>query len=162
MPTSALLPNFDSRHFRQSLGQFATGVTVIATRLPDGSFLGLTASSFNAVSLDPPLVLWSLGNSAQSMPIFTDNTHYIVNVLAHDQQHLAKQFASKIDNRFHEVNFTLSATGQPILQGVSAWFECFNRSRYPEGDHTIFVGEVEQCHFTPHAPLIYHGGQYLK
>lgn len=160
-PTIALAPNFDQRLYRQALSQFATGVTIITTCLPDGSFLGLTANSFNSVSLDPPLVLWSLSNRAQSMPVFTKNSHYIINVLSAEQRALAEQFASRSEDRFSGVQFSLSATGLPILDGVSAWFECHNRSRYPEGDHVIFVGEVERCAVTPQAPLIFHDGQFL-
>jgi flavin reductase (DIM6/NTAB) family NADH-FMN oxidoreductase RutF len=161
-PTNtALPPDFDSRHFRHALSQFATGITVITTRLEDGTLLGLTASSFNSVSLDPPLVLWSLGDRAQSLSIFNSNTHYVVNVLAADQRHLAEQFASRTENRFQGVEYTLSRAGLPILKGASAWFECFNRSRYPEGDHVIFVGEVEQCAAINQAPLIFHQGQFL-
>lgn len=159
--TIALAPNFDQRLYRQALSQFATGVTIITTCLPDGSFLGLTANSFNSVSLDPPLVLWSLSNRAQSMPVFTKNSHYIINVLSAEQRALAEQFASRSEDRFSGVQFSLSATGLPILDGASAWFECHNRSRYPEGDHVIFVGEVEQCAVTPQAPLIFHDGQFL-
>jgi flavin reductase (DIM6/NTAB) family NADH-FMN oxidoreductase RutF len=158
---TALPPDFDRRHFRHALSQFATGITVITTRLEDGTLLGLTASSFNSVSLDPPLVLWSLGDRAQSLSIFTSNTHYVVNVLAADQRHLAEQFASRTENRFQGVEYTLSRTGLPILKGASAWFECFNRSRYPEGDHVIFVGEVEQCAAIDQTPLVFHQGQFL-
>jgi flavin reductase (DIM6/NTAB) family NADH-FMN oxidoreductase RutF len=81
-PITALPPEFDARHFRAALGQFATGVTVITTRLENGSFLGLTASSFNSVSLDPPLVLWSLANTASSLPVFSGNSHYVINCRA--------------------------------------------------------------------------------
>jgi flavin reductase (DIM6/NTAB) family NADH-FMN oxidoreductase RutF len=151
---------FDTAHFRQALSQFATGVTVITTRLADGSFRGLTASSFNSVSLNPPLVLWSLGESASSMPIFSGNSHYVINVLGAEQAHLAQLFARRSENPFEQVDYTLSRTGHPILKGASAWFECHNRSRYPEGDHVIFVGEVEHCAFSPQAPLIYHGGRF--
>lgn len=153
--------SFDTLHFRSALSQFATGVTVITTRLADGTFLGLTASSFNSVSLDPPLVLWSLGNAARSMSAFSGNSHYVVNVLSAEQAHLAQQFSSKVEDRFAGVEYSLSRTGHPILSGVSAWFECHNRSRYPEGDHVIFVGEVEHCEFTPQAPLIFHSGQLI-
>jgi flavin reductase (DIM6/NTAB) family NADH-FMN oxidoreductase RutF len=158
----AIAPDFDSQQFRQALSQFATGVTVVTTRTSDGSFTGLTASSFNSVSLDPPLVLWSLGNRAQSMPVFNENTHYVINILAADQIAIAERFASRQEDRFQGVDFTLSRAGLPILKGVSAWFECFNRSRYPEGDHVIFVGEVEQCECMPKDPLIFHDGQLLK
>ncbi len=113
------------------------------------------------MSLDPPLVLWSLGNVASSMPVFSGNSHYVVNILSADQMHLAEQFASRKKNRFEGVDFSLSRTGHPILNGVSAWFECHNRSRYPEGDHVIFVGEVEHCEFTPKPPLVFHAGDFL-
>ena len=152
--------DFDEAQFRQALSQFATGVTVITTRLADGSFRGLTASSFNSVSLNPPLVLWSLGNVANSLPIFSGNSHYVINVLGADQADLAKRFSRRTDKPFEGVEYELSRTGQPILKNASAWFECHNRSRYPEGDHVIFVGEVEDCAFRPQASLIFHGGQF--
>lgn len=152
----------DTRHFRAALGQFATGVTVITTRLEDGSFVGLTASSFNSVSLDPPLVLWSLAQGARSLPVFQGNSHYVINVLSADQAELAERFATRVKNRFEGVEFDLSHTGLPILRGAAAWFECHNRSRYPEGDHIIFVGEVERCAVLPQAALVVHGGRYMS
>jgi flavin reductase (DIM6/NTAB) family NADH-FMN oxidoreductase RutF len=151
---------FDSAHFRHALSQFATGVTIITTRLADGSFRGLTASSFNSVSLEPPLVLWSLGGAANSLPVFSGNSHYVINVLAAGQAALAERFSRRTDNPFEGVDYELSRTGQPILKGVSAWFECHNRSRYPEGDHVIFVGEVEDCAVHPQPALLVHGGQF--
>jgi flavin reductase (DIM6/NTAB) family NADH-FMN oxidoreductase RutF len=157
----ATSPEFDARHFRNALSQFATGVTIITTRLDSGSFFGLTASSFNSVSLDPPLVLWSLARNASSMPLFTGNSHYVINVLSADQAHLAERFSRRIDNRFEGVEFELSRTGLPILKGVAAWFECHNRSRYPEGDHVIFVGEVECCNVDPQPALVFHGGRFV-
>lgn len=160
--SSSPAPAFDARHFRDALSQFATGVTIITTRLADGTFIGLTASSFNSVSLNPPLVLWSLNQSASCLPIFTTNSHYVINVLASDQTELANQFARPGKNRFEGVAFTLSPTGLPVLNGVAAWFECHNRSRYPEGDHVIFVGEVENCDVCPQEPLVFHGGRFLS
>lgn len=151
---------FDSQNFRRALAQFATGVTVITTIAADGSFVGLTANSFNSLSLDPPLVLWSLANTASSMPVFKVNTHYVINILAADQAVLAQRFSQRLENRFDGVEFSLSATGTPILEGVVAWFECHNRSRYPEGDHVIFVGEVERYAVSPQAALVYHGGHF--
>lgn len=155
-------PEFNTRHFRDALSQFATGVTVITTRLDDGTFLGLTASSFNSVSLDPPLVLWSLAQGATSLPVFTGNSHYVINVLAAGQEWLAERFARRIENRFEGVEFELSRTGLPILKGVAAWFECHNRSRYPEGDHVIFVGEVEDCNALPQSALVFHNGEFVS
>lgn len=156
----AAAPTFDAAQFRQALSQFATGVTVITTRLADGSFRGLTASSFNSVSLEPPLVLWSLGAGANSLPIFSGNSHYVINVLAADQAELAERFARRKQDPFALTPYELSRTGQPILAGACAWFECHNRSRYPEGDHVIFVGEVEECAVHPQAPLIFHNGRF--
>ena len=153
---------FDEAHFRQALSQFATGVTVVTTRDETGSFVGLTISLFNSVSLTPPLVLWSLSNKARSMPLFELNSHYVINVLAADQAALAERFASRLPDRFEGVNFSLSPTGLPILQGVAAWFECQNRSRYPEGDHSIFVGEVERCAYEPKPALVFHGSRFGK
>ena len=153
-------PEFDTVHFRQALSQFATGVTIITTRLADGTFRGLTASSFNSVSLTPPLVLWSLGDASSSLPIFSGNSHYVINVLGAEQAHLATLFSRRTPDPFQQVEYELSRTGHPILKGVSAWFECHNRSRYPEGDHVIFVGEVEQCALTPQPSLIFHDGQF--
>lgn len=157
----ALLP-FTATHFKNVLSQFATGVTVITTRLENEKYLGITASSFNSVSLNPPLVLWSLSDTASSLPIFSVNSHYVINILSAEQKKLAEQFATKSKDRFADIEFTLSANGIPILSGAAAWMECRNRSRYPEGDHVIFVGEVEHCEFTPGAPLIFHGRQLLS
>jgi flavin reductase (DIM6/NTAB) family NADH-FMN oxidoreductase RutF len=161
-PSRAKAPAFNSRDFRDALSQFATGVTVITTRLADGTFIGLTASSFNSVSLDPPLVLWSLANGAGSLPAFSGNSHYVINVLSGNQAALAERFAMRIDNRFDGVEFMLSRTGLPVLKGAAAWFECHNRSRYPEGDHVIFVGEVEECGVAPQSALVFHGGKFVS
>ncbi|TAL55659.1 flavin reductase family protein [Pandoraea sp.] len=160
----AAAPDFDDASFRRALGQFATGVTVITTRADHGQLIGITASSFNSVSLAPPLILWSLSNAAGSMPVFRDNSHYVVNVLASSQLDLCRRFATLKGDRFAGVPYTLSAAGVPVLDGVLAWFECHNRSRYVEGDHVIFVGEVERCGVHPHAekvaPLIFHRGGF--
>ena len=121
-----------------------------------------TATSFTSVSLEPPLVLWSLARSAGSMPAFERGSHYAINILAADQHALAERFSSKSVDRFADLAFREGAGGAPILQGAVAVFECFNRSRYEEGDHVIFVGEVERCEHRPGAtPLIFHGGRYF-
>jgi flavin reductase (DIM6/NTAB) family NADH-FMN oxidoreductase RutF len=154
-------PSFSASEFRQALGMFATGVTVVTARTADGTLVGLTASSFNSVSLAPPLVLWSLGRSSGSMPALDTGSHYAVNILAADQKALAEQFAQKKTDRWLNVEFTEGASGVPVLAGCAATFECFNRSRYDEGDHVIFVGEVERCtHREGAAPLLYHGGRF--
>lgn len=163
-PDSAAPPALDGPAYRHVLGQFATGVTVITTRTESGQFLGITASSFNSVSLQPPLILWSLATRSASMPIFRDNTHYVVNVLAANQLELCRRFATLKGDRFAGVPYLLSSTGAPILEGALAWFECHNRSRYHEGDHVIFVGQVERCGVLeagrPADPLVFHGGRF--
>ncbi|MFG6412406.1 flavin reductase family protein [Roseateles sp. DC23W] len=152
----------DSQQFRAALGMFATGVTVVTVRSADGGLVGLTANSFNSVSLDPPLVLWSLARRAGSLPTFTHGTHYAINILAADQKELAQRFAMRDIDRFAGVSWREGAGGAPVLDGAVAVFECANRSRYEEGDHVIFVGEVERCTARPGAqPLIFHGGRYF-
>ena len=140
---------------------FATGVTIVTARAANGRLVGLTANSFNSVSLSPPLVLWSLARRAGSMPVFSRGSHYAINILAADQKDLAERFASKDVDRWADVAFTEGLGGAPVLVGAAASFECFNRSRYDEGDHVIFVGEVERCtHMAGASPLLFHGGRF--
>ena len=140
---------------------FATGVTIVTARGPDGELIGLTASSFNSVSLAPPLVLWSLAQAAGSMAALSTGSHYAINILAADQKDLAERFSSKRADRWLDVAWSPGAAGSPLLAGAVATFECFNRSRYEEGDHVIFVGEVERCaHRVGAAPLLFHGGKF--
>ena len=140
---------------------FATGVTIVTARTGDGTLVGVTANSFNSVSLEPPLVLWSLARSAASLAAFSAGSHYAINILAADQHALAQRFAAKGVDRFSDVVFEDGAGGAPLLSGAAASFECFNRSRYFEGDHVIFVGEVERCtHCAGASPLLFHGGKF--
>ena len=140
---------------------FATGVTIVTARTAAGDLVGLTANSFNSVSLTPPLVLWSLSQAASSMAAFSAGSHYAINILAADQKELAERFASKRLDRWDGVLFDDGVQGAPLLAGAAASFECFNRSQYREGDHVIFVGEVERCsHMGGAAPLLYHGGKF--
>jgi flavin reductase (DIM6/NTAB) family NADH-FMN oxidoreductase RutF len=154
-------PAFTKAEFRTALGMFATGVTIVTARTADGLLVGLTANSFNSVSLSPPLVLWSLSQSAASMAAFSTGSHYAINILSAEQQELARQFSTKGVDRFAGVAFSTGLSGAPLLDGAAATFECFNRSRYEEGDHVIFVGEVERCqHRDGASPLLYHGGKF--
>ncbi|QIL84072.1 flavin reductase family protein [Diaphorobacter sp. HDW4A] len=141
---------------------FATGVTIVTARASNGQLIGLTANSFNSVSLEPPLVLWSLARKAASMPMLCEATHYAINVLTAEQQGLAEQFARRDIDRWADVDFSFGKSGAPLLANVAATFECFNRSRYDEGDHIIFVGQVEHCsHHSDSSPLLYHGGRFF-
>jgi flavin reductase (DIM6/NTAB) family NADH-FMN oxidoreductase RutF len=161
IPRKASSPSFSQREFRASLAMFATGVTIVTARTPAGTLIGLTANSFNSVSLNPPLVLWSLSQAAGSMAALSTGSHYAINILAADQKELAERFASRREDRWKDVLFTEGASGSPLLSGAAATFECFNRSRYEEGDHVIFVGEVERCsHRAGAAPLLFHGGRF--
>ena len=160
-PQQARPPSFSAQEFRVALGMFATGVTIVTARSAEGQVIGLTANSFNSVSLSPPLVLWSLAQAAASLSVFSAGSHYAINVLASDQKALAERFASKGADRWTGVAFDEGAGGAPLLHGAAATFECFNRSRYEEGDHVIFVGEVERCtHRHGASPLLFHGGRY--
>ncbi len=156
------MPTPEAAAFRSALGLFATGVTIVTARATDGTPVGLTANSFNSVSLSPPLVLWSLRTSAGSMPAFARGSHYAIHILAADQLALAKRFATSGIDRFAGLETQEGAGGVPLIAGCAAVFECANRSQYEEGDHVIFVGEVEHCqHRAAVQPLIYHGGRYF-
>ena len=159
---AAQTPNFSIPEFRQALGLFATGVTIITARALDGTLIGLTASSFNSVSLDPPLILWSLGLKARSLEQFKTCSHYAVNILSSEQSDLAMHFSRSDANRFDGVDFQIGQSGAPVIGGCLAGFECFNRSRYEEGDHIIFVGQVERFSAGAGEPLVYQNGRFAS
>lgn len=149
--------------FRGAMGSFATGVTIVTACDAEGRPIGLTANSFNSVSLTPPLVLWSLSLAARSMAVFGHAAHYAINVLAADQRHLAERFAGRLADRFAGVAHRAGLHGCPVIEGAAAVFECRSRSRHEEGDHVIFVGEVQRCtHRADAQPLVYHQGAYIN
>ncbi len=153
-------PGSDKRAFRNALGRFPTGVTVVTTLGPGGRRIGLTANSFNSVSLDPPLVLWSLAKAARSLPYFVGAPHYVINVLAADQIALSRQFASARDDRFLDVACREGLGGVPMIEGCTAWFECHNVHQYEGGDHVIMVGRVERFADADRTALAFHLGGY--
>ena len=158
----ALPVRFSPGQFRTALGAFATGVTIVTAIDARGQPIGLTANSFNSVSIDPPLVLWSLSRQAGSLAAFEGGSHYAVNVLAADQRALAERFSTQHVDRFEGVSYRIGSSGAPLLDGAAAAFECHNRSRYLEGDHLILVGEVLNCtHRAGASPLLFHGGRYF-
>lgn len=144
---------------RATLANFATGVAVMSTLDAEGQPFGMTVNSFNAVSLDPPLVLWSIGLRAHSLGLWRAARGFAVNILAADQEHLCRHFSSRIDDRFAGMDWTPGVDGMPLLAGTVASFECRFWARYPGGDHEIMVGEVTACHRHDHAPLIYCQGR---
>jgi flavin reductase (DIM6/NTAB) family NADH-FMN oxidoreductase RutF len=152
----------DRREFRDALGWFATGVTVITTRSPAGELVGFTANSFTSVSLDPPLVLWSQSLYAQSLPAFQEASHFVVNVLAADQVELARRFAGPHDNRFLDVAHIVPHHGAPVIDGCAAHFECRNEARYYGGDHIIFLGRVEHYVYTQRPTLMFCRGEFIR
>jgi flavin reductase (DIM6/NTAB) family NADH-FMN oxidoreductase RutF len=146
---------------RSALGLFATGVTIVTTRSASGEAVGLTANSFNSVSLHPPLVLWSLALKAGSLQAFMQAQHFAIHVLSVEQQKLAERFSSRVQDRFRDTATRDGLGGTPILPDCAAVFECRSRSQYPEGDHVIFVGEVLACqHDASRSPLLFHGGKF--
>lgn len=161
LPLRTTHPAFSPLQFRAALGMFATGVTVVTARTAQDELVGLTINSFNSVSLEPPLVLWSLSRRSMSLEAFSAATHYAVNVLAAEQQELALRFAAPVGDRWAGTAWRPGVTGAPLIDGAVAHFECFNKSRYEEGDHVIFVGRVAHCDHRPEAaPLLFHGGRF--
>lgn len=150
----------DHRKLRQALGRFATGVTVVTTRGPSGRLEGVTVNSFSAVSLDPPLVLWSLRRDSASLPSFLDGRMFIVNVLAAEQQAVSRRFAASGRKTFTGVAYTLNGHGCPLIDGCLASFECETDSTIEGGDHVIFIGRVQAAHHRDGEPLIFSGGRY--
>jgi flavin reductase (DIM6/NTAB) family NADH-FMN oxidoreductase RutF len=150
----------DQRHLRQALGRFATGVTVITTRTPAGKLEGLTANSFSAVSLDPPLVLWSLRRNAPSLASFLDAGYFAVNVLTAGQSELARHFATPAPDKFAAIASTAGLGGCPLLPDILASFECSTEHMVTGGDHIIFIGRVHRATYRDGEPLIFSAGQY--
>jgi 3-hydroxy-9,10-secoandrosta-1,3,5(10)-triene-9,17-dione monooxygenase reductase component len=150
----------DSSTFRKALGTFATGVTVVTARGPDGRDVGVTANSFNSVSLDPPLVLWSLNRSSTSLRAFTECVGFAVHILAAHQQALSDRFAARVPDRFQGLRFERGIGGAPLLADCAAQFQCRLAFRYDGGDHEIIVGEVVALAHASVPPLVYYGGRY--
>jgi len=158
------MSNFDTRAFRTALGSFATGVTIITARAANGELAGLTVNSFASVSLDPPLVLWSLSLYSPALAVFQHCSHYTINILAADQAGLSDHFArpstKESGSKFSALDFDTGCGGAPLLPGCCARLECRNETRHPGGDHLIFVGLVEKYSRQERPPLVFQGGQY--
>lgn len=153
-------PANHSRSFRNALGAFATGVTIVTTRHSDGTDVGLTANSFNSVSLEPPMVLWSLSRMSRSLPVFMTAEHFAVHVLASDQEILSARFAKSGPDKFAELSIDRGIGDIPLLRGCSARFQCRTAFRYEGGDHMIFIGQVEKFDHLERQPLVFHSGRY--
>ncbi|MFT4120427.1 flavin reductase family protein [Bradyrhizobium sp.] len=150
----------DPRDFRNALGTFATGVTIITAAAADGKPYGLTCNSFASVSLNPPLVLWSLVVYSSSLTIFQNASHFTVNVLGDSQQALANKFAKSSDDKFAGVDWRPGLGNAPILAESVANFQCRSVNRYYGGDHVIFLGAVEAYAYNASEPLLFARGTY--
>ena len=153
----------DTREFRAALGHFASAVTVITTCGPEGEPVGITANSFNSVSLDPPLILFSLARTAYSLAAFTNHRHFAVNILHEGQDDLAARFSVPLGDKWTGVAHNPGVTGCPVLQDLLAAFECRIRNTFHGGDHLIFVGEVLRLSAQQEGrPLMFHQGRYAS
>jgi flavin reductase (DIM6/NTAB) family NADH-FMN oxidoreductase RutF len=152
----------EPRLFRQLLGRFATGVTVLTTRTPAGDPIGMTASSVASVSLDPPLVLVSVDHRHDMHPALESASYFVLNILAADQEALSRRFAAEEPNRFGGVVYRPNKQGIPVLDGVLAHVECEKRTAVPAGDHTVYLGLVIGGAVTERRPLLYYRGGYAS
>lgn len=152
----------DPRDLRNALGKFATGVCVITTRGPDGKLEGLTANSFCSISLDPPIVLWSLRKDAGSLSTFKEASHFCINVLHARQVGMSRHFCSPQLNKFDGVadEFTEGLQGIPALKNALATFECEQLEHHSVGDHIVFYGAVKRYTYSQATPLAFHSGAY--
>ena len=150
----------DTLALRSALGRFATGVTIVSCLDESGAFVGLTANSFNALSLSPPLVLWSLRDASPNLPAFMAARRFAVNVLSEAQVDLSRRFAARGDDKFADGAWSLGQHGAPVLAGCVAAFECETVSHQVAGDHRLFVGRVLAFAEAALPPLVFQGGHY--
>lgn len=150
------------RAFRRVLGEFATGVAIVTARGKGDELVGMTMSSFNSVSVDPPLVLFSVDRKAMSLPAMLDAKGFAVNVLAREQENISNQFARALANKWDQVKTSVGHAEVPLISGALAHFECEPYANYEGGDHVIFVVHVVRhtSHPDSPAPLIFFRGRY--
>ena len=146
--------------FRAALCRFPSGVTIVTTTDAEHRPVGITVSAFASVSLDPPLVLACIDKRASIHDWLTEGTHFAINILSEDQEHLSRRFASKDQDRFSDISHRTGVTGAPLLDDAAACLECLVVGVYPGGDHSIVVGQVESTTLGEHRPLTYHRGCY--
>lgn len=155
------MPQLDTKEFRNALGQFPTGVTVVTTLDKEGNKVGMTANSFSSVSLDPMLVLWSIAKTSSSFDAFNETENFAIHVLSAEQKDVSNNFASKdCVDRFVTVNHEEGIAGVPILSDYNALFQCEIEARYEGGDHIIMVGRVVDFATKGSEPLVFHAGKY--
>jgi len=148
--------------FRDALGNFATGVTIVTARGINGAPVGMTANSFASVSLDPPLVLWSVDRSAPEAGDFMASSHYAVHVLRQDQQQLANTFSDDSIDKFANLSIECGIEDLPLLNDYAARLQCKIVNRHEEGDHVILIGQVMDVRVDSADPLVFFGGGYRR
>jgi flavin reductase (DIM6/NTAB) family NADH-FMN oxidoreductase RutF/DNA-binding MarR family transcriptional regulator len=146
--------------YRQALGTFATGVTVVTAASSNGELAGVTANSFTSVSLNPPLILWCLDSKSDSLTTFQSAEYFAVNILASDQKSLSSHFAKRQEDKFKTVNYQSGRGRAPILQDCTTYLQCKNNEQYEIGDHWVFVGEVMEFETQTKEALLFHLGSY--
>lgn len=159
---AALSPAIDPRELRDALGLFATGVTVVTAPGSEGEAVGITANSFSSLSLDPPLVLWSLALKSPSLGAFEEGKPFAINILKREQEALAMQFARPSDNKFDGVDYSLNACHVPLLDGAQAQLECTVEFTRVLGDHLLIVGRVDALNTSPGEPLVFYRGAFVQ
>jgi flavin reductase (DIM6/NTAB) family NADH-FMN oxidoreductase RutF len=157
--------SFTDRDFRDALGRFATGVAVITGMTGEGARLGATVSSFSSVSLDPPLVLFSIGRSARASSAWEAIKRFAVNILAEEQSTISTRFARSLTDKWEGIAPRLGDNGSPLLDGALAWLEFTSYAKYDGGDHLILVGRVDALTVRAASdarPLVFFGGKYRR
>lgn len=154
--------NIDPMALRNALGSFATGITVVTALGKDGQRVGMTANSFNSVSLSPALVLWSIDKASNCFDDFIQAEHYAIHILSANQQSISDQFAKSGGDKFAGLECTENHAGVPLLPKCSAYFECSIAHQYDGGDHIILVGSVANFVDSGTEPLIFYRGDYKK
>jgi len=152
----------DQRQFRNALGHFSTGVAIVTAVAPDGEPIGVTVNSFSSVSLDPPLILWSLDKKAYSLPVFQAGPRFAVHILGEHQEALSNRFARASGEKFAQLELQRGLGNVPLLGECAAVFECATAHLYDGGDHLIIVGRVERFTSEERAPLLFHRGRYAR
>jgi flavin reductase (DIM6/NTAB) family NADH-FMN oxidoreductase RutF len=154
---------FDQRAFRDAMGCFATGITVVSTMTGDGRPVGMTVNSFSSVSLDPPLVLFSLARTASNYDAFAQAEKFAISVLRDDQRDISQGFASSSNGYFNEITYEETDFGCPLVPDAIAVFECLTEAKHDGGDHVIMVGRVDRVRcMSEGEPLLYYRGRYAE
>ena len=153
-----ITPTFDKRDLRNALGSFGTGVTVVTSGSQKTRYVGVTANSFSSVSLEPPIVLWSLGNTSPSLDVFDATGRFVINILALQQMDLSVRFSSNVSDKFEGIDFTQGIGGLPVLNECVATIECKTIQRSIVGDHVLFLGQVEKYSYERKPTLLFCQG----